>query len=326
MNTKEFVDAYYKDAEGTYKVGTRFCIDSDVLYDYVEETSKELFEMNADELVELIARLVNGRDWKSVKVMKSQNTYANIISALKDMINWYIIHVKPVPNIIQLDSRFRGKNYLQLISDRYAVFSYEVLQNAIKNIREKSSEGKADYVEYLCLLFYSGFQSAEEVISFRLKDVDPRARTVKLIGRTVKMTERCYELYKEFWNIDSFVSGNHRCYLCSLPDRGFRFLVRDSEVDTFHLRDEARNRNSIYAQITKNMKDANLNGVNYKTIFMLGLYDYMVRKFGKARTNQIILCENDERAITQLNDVLVEYGLDPSQTYPYKKYLVMFAK
>ena len=140
------------------------------------------------------------------------------------------------------------------------------------------------------------------------------------------MTERCYELYKEFWNIDSFISGNHRCFLYAFPDKGFRFLVRDYEMDTFTQRDEARFRNMIYAQITKNMKDENLNGVNYKTIFTLGLYDYMVRKYGKDRTNQIILCENDEKAITQLNDILIEYGLDPSQIYSCKKSLVMFAK
>jgi len=326
MNTREIIDGYFQSTSLQEQSHWSKYVDNGIIFDYEAETGKQLIEMNSDELSELVYRLVSCRDGETKKYMQSHRSYSVVIGELRKVLDWYIVNVTPVANLFSIDKRFRGKTGLEMFSQKYEAFTMEKFQSIMCSVRRDFSEDKADYIELICLLFYSGFPTAKDIAETKAEHINWRTGAALIHGKTVHLTDRALELLSKFYKMEESVSGREKFIILSWHGSALKFFVKQSLANDFQKRELREIISRINAYISIDIGKRYAAGINYKAFYLCGFYDYTCNMYGKTLTDEIINSYYDDEAYDKLKKAALSYGIPAEKVNYLKRDLIIFTK
>lgn len=325
ISTTELLDNYFASIEGTPAAKQRPVIDKPELYAYEQQIGKELIDMDVDDLFGLINEINNKKNGKEIPFMTAHYSFDNLTVLLRAIFNFYIDTVEPIKNPLY-DKRMRGKEATKRLAQDKITLRFDYIQNIIDKVhRDANSEDRADYVELIMLMYYSGFENAEEIVNLKGSEINHRNRTVALQGRTVQLTDRCYELLQKFDGIDEL--NEWRTYFLTTYRGGyFKFIVQEKQLNNFDDRDFRSVCNMLNRQISVMVNQPYNTKINYSILYWLGFYDYVVKKYGEQETNGMLLSFRNSDDVTRLMSCAREYGIKVDNISHLKRFLRPFVK
>lgn len=325
ISTTELLDNYFASIEGTPAAKQRPVIDKPELYAYEQQIGKELIDMDVDDLFGLINEINNKKNGKEIPFMTAHYSFDHLTVLLRAIFNFYIDTVEPIKNPLY-DKRMRGKEATKRLAQDKITLRFDYIQNIIDKVhRDANSEDRADYVELIMLMYYSGFENAEEIVNLKGSEINHRNRTVALQGRTVQLTDRCYELLQKFDGIDEL--NEWRTYFLTTYRGGyFKFIVQEKQLNNFDDRDFRSVCNMLNRQISVMVNQPYNTKINYSILYWLGFYDYVVKKYGEQETNGMLLSFRNSDDVTRLMSCAREYGIKVDNISHLKRFLRPFVK
>lgn len=324
ISTKQLISRYFKSIEGTPAEKQRAIIDKTELYDYEEKIGKELIDMDVDDLFGLINELNNKKNGKDIPFMTAHYSFDHLTVLLRAIFNFYIDTVEPIKNPLY-DKRMKGKEATKRLAQGKETLRFDYVQSIINKVHNDTTEDRADYVELIMLLYYSGFENAEEIATFKGSAINHRNRTVAMTGRTVQFTDRCYELLQKFEGIDELVEWR-TYYLTTYRGGYFKFIVQEKQLDGFDDRDIRSICNMINRQISVYVNQPYNTKINFSILYWLGFYDSIVKKYGEEETNKMLLSFRNSDDVTKLMNCARDYGVKVDNISHLKRFLRPFVK
>ena len=324
ISTKQLISRYFKSIEGTPAEKQRAIIDKTELYDYEEKIGKELIDMDVDDLFGLINELNNKKNGKDIPFMTAHYSFDHLTVLLRAIFNFYIDTVEPIKNPLY-DKRMKGKEATKRLAQGKETLRFDYVQSIINKVHNDTTEDRADYVELIMLLYYSGFENAEEIATFKGSAINHRNRTVAMTGRTVQLTDRCYELLQKFEGIDELVE-RRTYYLTTYRGGYFKFIVQEKQLDGFDDRDIRSICNMINRQISVYVNQPYNTKINFSILYWLGFYDSIVKKYGEEETNKMLLSFRNSDDVTKLMNCARDYGVKVDNISHLKRFLRPFVK
>ena len=324
ISTKQLISRYFKSIEGTSAEKQRAIIDKTELYDYEEKIGKELIDMDVDDLFGLINELNNKKNGKDIPFMTAHYSFDHLTVLLRAIFNFYIDTVEPIKNPLY-DKRMKGKEATKRLAQGKETLRFDYVQSIINKVHNDTTEDRADYVELIMLLYYSGFENAEEIATFKGSAINHRNRTVAMTGRTVQLTDRCYELLQKFEGIDELVEWR-TYYLTTYRGGYFKFIVQEKQLDGFDDRDIRSICNMINRQISVYVNQPYNTKINFSILYWLGFYDSIVKKYGEEETNRMLLSFRNSDDVTKLMNCARDYGVKVDNISHLKRFLRPFVK
>lgn len=324
ISTKQLISRYFKSIEGTPAEKQRAIIDKTELYDYEEKIGKELIDMDVDDLFGLINELNNKKNGKDIPFMTAHYSFDHLTVLLRAIFNFYIDTVEPIKNPLY-DKRMKGKEATKRLAQGKETLRFDYVQSIINKVHNDTTEDRADYVELIMLLYYSGFENAEEIATFKGSAINHRNRTVAMTGRTVQLTDRCYELLQKFEGIDELVEWR-TYYLITYRGGYFKFIVQEKQLAEFDDRDIRSICNMINRQISVYVNQPYNTKINFSILYWLGFYDSIVKKYGEKETNRMLLSFRNSDDVTKLMNCARDYGVKVDNISHLKRFLRPFVK
>lgn len=324
ITTKELLDRYFESIEGTPGVNQRVMIDKPELYDYEQKIGKELIDMDVDDIFGLIDEITNKKNGKDIPFMTSHFSFDHLTVLLRAIFNFYISTVETIKNPMY-DKRMKGREAIKRLAKDKEALRFDYVQHIINRVHIDEDENRADYVELIMLLYYSGFESAEEIATFKGSTINHRKRTVAMPGRTVQLTDRCYELLQKFANMDTLGEWR-KFYLTPYKDGYFKFIVQENKLDDFDKRGMRRLSMSINGQLSKYVNQRYNTKINGSTLYWLGFYDSIVKKYGEEETNRMLLSFRDSDDVIRLMNCARDYGVKVENISHLKRFLRPYIK
>ena len=324
ISTKQLISRYFKSIEGTPAEKQRAIIDKTELYDYEEKIGKELIDMDVDDLFGLINELNNKKNGKDIPFMTAHYSFDHLTVLLRAIFNFYIDTVEPIKNPLY-DKRMKGKEATKRLAQGKETLRFDYVQSIINKVHNDTTEDRADYVELIMLLYYSGFENAEEIATFKSSAINHRNRTVAMTGRTVQLTDRCYELLQKFEGIDELVEWR-TYYLTTYRGGYFKFIVQEKQLAEFDDRDIRSICNMINRQISVYVNQPYNTKINFSILYWLGFYDSIVKKYGEEETNRMLLSFRNSDDVTKLMNCARDYGVKVDNISHLKRFLRPFVK
>lgn len=324
ISTQQLINNYFQSIEGTPAEKQRVIIDKPELYDYEKKIGKELIDMDVDDLFGLINELRNKKNGKDIPFMTAHYSYDHLTVLLRAIFNFYIDTVEPIKNPLY-DKRMKGKEATKRLAQGKKILRFDYVQSIIDKVHNDTTKDRADYVELIMLLYYSGFENAEEIATFKGSAINHRNRTVAMTGRTVQLTDRCYELLQKFESIDELVEW--RTYHLSTYRGGyFKFIIQEKQVSGFNDRDIKSVCNMINRQISVYVNQPYNTKINFSILYWLGFYDSIVKKYGEEETNRMLVSFRNSDDVTKLMNCARDYGVKVDNISHLKRFLRPFVK
>lgn len=323
ITTKEILDGYYESVAGTSAALTRVQIDKAELYAYEMKIGKEFIDMDVDDLFGLIIELKNKRKGKEINYMISHSSYDQISTLFRAIFNWYIDNVEIIKNPLN-DKRMKGKEATKRLAQGREPFRWKIVEDVIKKLHQEKDQDNADYIELIMLMFYNGFSKAEEVVKLQENMIDHRNHTVKLPGRTVHLSERCYELLQKFHNMEEIEGWRGNYLMASWNGSYFKFIIRQSQEDKLNERPMTAMCDILNRALAVNVNDRFGIKINYHILYLLGFYDFIVSKYGEERTSEMLTSYRNSEDVTALMSAAREYGVEVDNISHLKRYLRPF--
>lgn len=326
LHTKEIFDLFFNSpgVSGTSLQINRRQIDKPELYAYEIEIGKELIDMDIDELFGLIREIRNKRRGKQVEYIISHSSYEQISSILRAVFNYYIDNVEVIKNPFN-DKRMRGMEAVKRLSEGLDIFSWENVEDIIKRLHEDMSCDEADYIELIILMYYCGFKNAEEIITLKGDMVNHDDHTVNMSdGRVVWLTDRCYELLMKFDSLDTISRWRTDFSLVPWHDGMFKFIVRPSQVYNVNGRSLKEMSTKLNHIISVQVNDRYNTRINYRILYLLGFFDFIVEKYGENRTKEMFSSYRNSDDVKAILDAAKEYNLNMDSISQIKRAMSPF--
>ena len=146
-----------------------------------------------------------------------------------------------------------------------------------------------------------------------------------MTGRTVQLTDRCYELLQKFEGIDELVEWR-TYYLTTYGGGYFKFIVQEKQLAEFDDRDIRSICNMINRQISVYVNQPYNTKINFSILYWLGFYDSIVKKYGEEETNRMLLSFRNSDDVTKLMNCARDYGVKVDNISHLKRFLRPFVK
>lgn len=322
ISTRELLDAYYQSASKTM-VTNRKCIDRPELYAYEMKIGKELIDMNAEDILGLIVELRNKRKGKEVKYMISHSSFDQLSSILRGIFNFYIDNYELIRNPFN-DKRIKGKEAIKRLSEGKEPFRWSEVQEIITKLHRDYDEDNADYIELILLLFYNGFSRAKDIVVLKPDMINHYYRTVTFNNRTIRLSERCYNLLMKFNKMDSISGWRGDYVLSSWNGSVFKFVIRQSQEYKINERPQELMCDMINRVISTKVNDKYDTKISYNMLYMLGFYEYIALKYGYKKTDEMILSHRDSESAAEITKLAKEYGVAFDNISHLKRYLKQY--
>lgn len=329
MTTQEVFESYFS-ASGM-KADTmrklRPQVDRPEVFRYEEQIGKQVFDMDVDELFDMIQTFGDNRRVKGegVHFGISYASYDQIASLFRQIFNWYADNVKLIRNPWN-DKRMRGVEASKRLAQGKETFTTETMNDIIQKVRDFYDDDRADYTELTILLFYCGFAEAIEVAEMKERDIDFKRHNVRISGRTVHLSDRCFELLCKVHNMSDLGGWRGDYVMASWNDSYFKFAIRPKEEKAFNDRTPVQ----VSAQInqiilTMVKKKLNVN-INYRMLYLLGFYDFICEKVGKDKAKEILTSSRDKDDVRDFRNLANIYGMNVASDSHLKRSLRPFVE
>lgn len=308
VDTKELMDEFFSEMNPTAAKKTRSHIDRPEVYAYERKIGKQLIDMNADEILEMITTFGNenmSQDGMSI----AYNSYKQILVLLRSLFNMYINKYEIIINPMY-SKTLKGKSAYEQLKKGKSALTFERVQEVIDLIYQDYPENYyvPKYTELIILLFYNGFATSFEILSMKKDMVDFTTQIVHLPNKEVHLSDRCVYLLDYFDKQTEIPAMKGLYYPVSWHGSYFKFCVRESYVDSFDSRSEQEVAAMIVRSMTRRVRQDHNIDLNYRKIYGLGFYDYCVNKYGKEETDDLITSVRVPEKTAKLQAAMDEYG------------------
>ena len=324
FDTKSLLDEYFETRPKTTAEKIRGQIDRQELYEYEHKINKPLVDMDALEVADML-KIFSNKSFANKNFKMAYRTYDTLLSIIRDFYNWYIDNYEIIKNPCN-DKRIKGRNALALFSDHSEVFTKEILENVIAQIRSRQIEEYADYLEAIVRMFYEGFPEAIDIVNLKEEDIYHEKKTAIISGREIQLSDRLYELLIRIHNMEEYPA--YRGYYLMKSYRGsyFKFPTRSKFEDEFDERPPEYWAGHISRLINREIKIKLQMNINARAIYLLGFYDFLVEKVGKEETNRLIMSVRNSEDTKKLMSLAEDYGVIEQNVTTLKKVLTPFVE
>lgn len=323
ISTQELFDKFFegKDPETVRK--TRPQVDRPEVYAYEIKVGKQLVEMNEEELFEMICTFNNKKSAVREGLKVGSGTFKKYVSNFRLIFQFYIDNFEVIKNPFH-SAKFKGIQADALLADNKDRFTYKQLEEIIEKLHGLYDHEHADYYELIIRLFYDGFAEAQEIANLKEDQINFRKKEVRLPGRTIKLTDRCFELLTSVHDMQEMEGMRGNFYMMTWHNGYFKFVVRPAESDEFQNKDLTYLGRKINTTLfTKVSKEFGVD-IGYRKLYLLGFYDTLVKRYGEERTKEIITSVRVSKDVSDLAAVMNDYGLVIENMTYLKRNLVQF--
>lgn len=306
--TQELFKEFFKDKDPEIVRKTSMQIDRPEVYAYEIKIGKKLIEMNVDELFEMILSFNDNRKSEQNGYSINYNSYFQIASMYRSLFNFYIDNYEVIRNPFN-DKRMRGTEAAKRLSQGKESYTWERIEEIIQMVHDEYEENKAKYIECIMLLYYNGFAKAEEIVGLKEDMIDYKNKTVLLPGRTIQLSDRCFDLLRFVHGLTSLGGWRGDFSVVAWRDNYFKYIIRPKEVDYFNDRPIGEVANIINRRILVDVKKKFGVEINYRILYLLGFYNYMVKEKGVDRTKELIQAVRSPAETEDLVKLAREYGV-----------------
>lgn len=321
--TKVLFDKFFegKDPETIRK--TRAQVDRPEVYAYETKVGKQLVDMNEDELFEMICSFHNKKSAVREGLKVGSGTFKKYVSNFRLIFQFYIDNFEVIKNPFH-SAKFKGIQADALLADNKDRFTSKQLEEIIEKLHRMYDREHADYYELIIRLFYEGFAEAQEIANLKEEQINFRKMEVRLPGRTIKLSNRCFDLLTAVYNMHIMEGMRGDFYMMTWHNGYFKFVVRPKESNNFQNKDLTYLGRKINTTLfTKVSKECGVD-IGYRKLYLLGFYDTLVKKYGEERTKEIITSVRVSEDINALATVMNEYGLVIENMTYLRRNLVQF--
>lgn len=320
VDTKKVFDTYFELMPEEKSKKIRPQVDRREVYDYEIKLKKSIFEMDSGELFDMLMTFGNNRTRTPDAHIISPATYTQVSSLYRTIWNYYIDNFEVIKNP-WYDKSMRGIEAEKRLLKVKGNISYKDIKRAINSLSEKYPEDVIKYLECTVLLFYNGIPTSKDIVLLSEDDINFRTKEISLPGRTIKLSDRCFELLND---IHMMVSSNPKYTLSSYHNSYYRFYVINSKVDSFQDRSIETVARIISKKIDTDLRSNCGLAIGCRTIYLLGFYDFIVSQLGSKRTNDIIYAYRDSDSTRELEKYAALYGVAVSNITALRKSLKLF--
>lgn len=323
--TQDLLNEFFNTDVGKSRIKGKRVLDNPNLYEYEENIQKELVDMNDDELTNLIDNLISDKDVEVNALTSSTVQYATAL--LKAVFNYYIGNYDKIINPFTYNvERMTSSKLFEELCGRKKPYTMDYVNEVMSRVRVQESETKADYYESIILLAYNGFASPKEIVNLKERMIDHRTKTVALSGRTIKLSDRCYELLVKVHNYSGSID-NPRFVWAGWKDTYYKYCTRNGRIEDFDNMDIDKLVSSLNNTISKiNNKLSPKAVVDFSKLYRLGFYDFLIEKYGKDRTNQILTSNRVTQDVHDLLSAARIYGINSANPTALKNDLIPFIR
>ncbi len=307
FKTKEYLEEYMKTKSENIVVKTRYQLDRPELYDYEKEIDKPLYHMNTDEVIELLIRLTNKR-YKTDGIKVSFRTYNAIVSNMRGFFEWYIENIELVRNPCN-NKRLKGRNIMDAVFDVSNVVTRRNIDDAIQRIRTDRPEDMADYYEALILMFYEGFPTSSDIVSFKEYDLNHETHVATVNGAYIQLSDRLYELLVRIHKRTEIPFTKGVYLFLSYHGSYLKFTTFQSRRDIFQDQEPIYYANHISRIVNKNINAYFDIKINARMLYVCGFYDWFVSEIGKEETDRLITSYKNSDDAKKIMELARKHGV-----------------
>ncbi len=324
ITTSELLDKFFEGKDPEIVRRVRPQVDRPEMYAYELKIGKQLVDMNVDELFEMILTFNVDR---RTKVQKADSivytSYPQIASAFRSLFNFYIDNYEVIRNPWN-DKRMRGVNAANRLAESREPITWETVEDAIKKVRGAYDTDKANYIECVMLLFYNGFAKAEEIVSLTEDMINFKSKQIRLTGRTITLSDRCFELLTYVHGMSSLGAWRGQYTMLSYHGGYFKYPVRPNKEEEFNSRPPVEVASTINRRILVDVKGMFNIDINYKNLYLLGFYDSIVKTCGEDRARELVLSYRNSADTVELMKLAMNYGVDVDNITELKRLMRRF--
>lgn len=290
------------DDERIRKSGSR--LNSPYVYQFEISLGKKIFEMNSDELLEMIKGMKG-----KISGYISYNTYRGFRFFCNNVWKYYINNIEPTMNPwssknLQVDS------VVKLLALSKPKITKDFLEETIENARltYPANDPHYEYCEMFVRILYDGVESVREALSIAETQIDFDKKIIHFSYKEVYLSDRSIELLKYCHNLEGFVVYRETLTPVSYNGSYIPVIVKKNFKDSIN----ARPIDSVSQSILNSLKIFMDKELSVKQIYKLGYFDFMVSRIGEEAIRNIVSENNreDNRTLIRLS---AEYGY-PVQT------------
>lgn len=323
ISTKELFDRFYEGRDINTVRKLRPQVDRPEVYEHERKLGKSLVDMNADELFDMVRSFNNNRMNDSSGYSVSYASYDQIASQYRSIFNYYIDNIRVIRNPWN-EKCMRGMEASKRLAQDRDAITWNTIDNIIKKVYDEYEEGRAKYIECIMLLFYNGFSKAEEIALLKEDMIDFKHKQVRLYGRTIQLSDRCFELLETVHNMDTLLGWRGDYTMVTWQDGYFKYGIRPKEVETFNQRTLCDVASFINKKILVLVRQKFGVDINYRILYLLGFYDSMVNDCGRVCVNRIITSIRDSNDVKVLMNYARRYGMPVDSISQLKRSLRPF--
>jgi integrase len=324
VSTKEVFDAYFaaEEAKGLDVRRVRGQVDRKEVYAYEEKLGKQIFDMSPTELLDMV-RTFDTEEYGDEHFLSAQS-WQTLSMRFRAVFYFYLTHYKIIINPWD-DPVMKGKVALNYLMEGTKPYTYEDVERVIGLFRKDYLPQRSDYLECIIRLFHEGVYDADEIVGMKNSDVDVRTGKIKLPGRQITITPRTVDLIYTVHIMNMF--GDGKSVMAPWKDSYFRFPVRKMWMDKIDERPKEVISATVSRTLAKFVAQRYNFKINSRVLYLLGLYEFIVARFGQEETDRMILSssgKNDE-ASDNIFFCAREYGMQniPSVT-KVKQFLIPY--
>ena len=312
--TKQLFDEFFDGIDKEYIKRIRKQCDRPEVYEYEKKIGKQLVDMNIDELFDMI----NSFNENGFSI--SYSSYDTIAVYYRKVFEYYIDHYELIRNPWH-DKRMRGTQAYERLVQGKEPITWEMVDNAIQEVYKTNELERAKYVECIVRLFYDGFEKSEEIVKLKEDMIDFDNKQARLSGRIVQFDDKCFDLLNELHGMEMMKGWRGDYYMASWHDSYFKFPIRPTEKVNFDKRPLVEIGNLINRAISERIRKGLDTDINYRLLYFLGFYDYLVKKCGREEANKILTSVRVKEDINKLSGLAKLYGIDNIDVPRLKKYM-----
>lgn len=328
ITTKQLMDEYFAEQEqqGKDVRRNRSQLDRPEIYAYEQRIGKQLVEFNADEILEMISTFQNKKNkfaYAEEGPKMSANSYKRYISGYKQIFLFYVRNHELVRSPYD-DPKLKGINIHVHRAESRDRLTWEKVESILNQLHSSYESERASYYELIIRMFHDGFANPTEIVNMREPDINFRRKEVSVPGRIVRLSDRTYQLLLE--NHKTMQMESHRTKMDMVSWNGsyMKFFVHPSKAAEFESLDITAIARKITIPISSVIpKDFGIS-MSYRRLYLLGLYDYLVRNSGEDRAREMILPGCSHEMNEEFIQLLKTYPVIVDYPFVLKQNLVEF--
>lgn len=321
--TKKLFDEFFKGKDPDTVRKTKAQVDRPEVYEYEAKIGKQLVDMNEEELFEMICSFNNKKSAMREGIKVGSASFKKYASNFRMIFQFYIDNYEVIKNPFHSD-KFKGIQAQARLSDNKNRFTKEKLEEIIDKLYATYSHEYANYYELILRLFYDGFADAQEIVGLKEDQINFRRKEARLAGRTVKLSDRCFDLLTIIHNMEIMEGTRGNFYMMPWHDSYFKFVVRPKESTDFQNKDITYAGRKIYYLIFHRVAKEYEVDITARKLYLLGFYDALIERYGEEHTKKIIMSKRNQNDNKDLTIAMNEYGLIINDITNLKENLIQF--